>query len=318
MRIIARLTLIILVCRPAALTAQDPSPCYRQPYRGFDSRLTAEAIGLAPLDARDVRGFEIVSGRPVVALSHRLIGLDGNQPVFFPSLDVIDGIAVDDRDHLWVQTGESVRRFVGERLESVRALRAGVVVHDSGHALLAESSTSPEATQIVLRSPEQRRSLPPLVAEGRLTAMSWNQAGLAAIVDSTLITWPAGAKSATRLYADVGLANARDVCLLSPTRAIIALQHVVVLIDKGTVLVLAVMPARVRQVDGIVYLLEPRSGIVWRISGIDKVGDRDGDRAHATRLLTQLPKDRPENDLAFLEAARIVGCEGARKIRSRQ
>jgi hypothetical protein len=318
MRTIAQLTVITLVCRAAVLLAQDDSPCYRQPYRGFDSRLTTEAIGRVPIDASDVRGFEIVGGRPVVALSHRLVGLDGNQPVFFPSLDAINSLAVDDHEHLWVQTGEKVRRFVGDRMEVVRTVKNGVTVYDSGHALLAEGLSSQGAMQIVLRSPTQERSLPPLVAEGRLTAMSWNLAGLAAIVDSTLVTWPAGGKSATRLYADEGLASARDVCLLSPTRAIVALQNFVVLIDKGSPLVLAIMPARVRQVDGVVYLLDQRGGIVWKISGIDQVGDRDHDRAYAARLLTHLPKGRPENDLAFLEAARIVGCEGALKMRSHQ
>ena len=42
---------------------------------------------------------------------------------------------------------------------------------------------------------------------------------MAAVVGSSLVAWPAGARSATRLLEDEGLRAARDVALVAPGRS---------------------------------------------------------------------------------------------------
>ena len=82
--------------------------------------------------------------------------------------------------------------------------------------------------------------------------------------------------------------------------------------------VLALIRARVRWADNALFVLDESWGAVSNISGLDRLGSVDGDKVHASAILKQLPSKAPETHPAFLQAARIVGCEGARKLARRR
>jgi hypothetical protein len=74
------------------------------------------------------------------------------------------------------------------------------------------------------------------------------------------------------------------------------------------------MPAaRCRFEDGVLYLLDGQSGWIWSLRGLDQLGTKKGDQAYAISLLKQLPSNANESSVKFQEAARILGCNAARK-----
>jgi hypothetical protein len=73
--------------------------------------------------------------------------------------------------------------------------------------------------------------------------------------------------------------------------------------------------ARVRWTNNALYVLDERLGLLWKVSGLEQLGTAESDKAHAMTILKQLPAGASETDSRFLEAARIVGCEGARALR---
>jgi len=165
----------------------------------------------------------------------------------------------------------------------------------------------------LVRTDGQRLRIGSLV--GKLGAFSWNSQGLAAVVGERLVIWPQGGNEFIELARDPGLPKARDVVLVGPDRAVAALGSGVVLLSKNTRLPLAGLQARVRWSHDFLYLLDVTTGVIWKVQGLQKVGTLLADRGYAKALIAALPKTAPESHTAFLEAARIVGCVEARKMR---
>lgn len=318
----ARLSSAAVVAALVTTTAaaqSAPSGCSSLAFKGFDSRLNVELVARVDLGGSRITGFEIAAGRPVIAFERRLLGIDNGRLVSMPSLERIDGLAADANGQLWVQQGTRVRRVGKERVEAAGELPPGRRLHNSGHALFMQSAALEGRTRLVVHGLAEEAALPPVDLEGgKLVTLSWSQAGMAAVVGGSLVAWPAGARSVTRLLEDEGLRSARDVALVAPGRSVVALPDTLALVTDRGIAVLALIRARVRWADNALFVLDESWGAVWKISGLDRLGSVDGDKVHASAILKQLPSKAPETHPAFLQAARIVGCEGARKLARRR
>jgi hypothetical protein len=311
---------LVMMCATGEAGAQTSSTvCSSVAYRGFDSRLRVEAVGRVQIQGEPVRGFEVADGRPVIAFERRLVAIDRDQLLVLPSIDRIDGLAVDADGGVWVQQATRLRRATKEKLEVVRTVAEGVRVHNSGHKLFLESETQGDATRLTIRTGDDRGALSPFHIDGGTpSAVSWNTVGAAAAVGDSLLTWTSAAKSISRLRTDAGLRNANDVALIAPDRVVVALQQTLALVAGRRATILALMKARVRWSGGALYVFEETSGVVWKLTGIESIGTADADKAHATKLLRELPAAGAESHVNFQEAARLVGCEGVKALRKRR
>jgi hypothetical protein len=312
--------MLIAIASATQAVAQAPaSACSTVAYRGFDSRLQVEAVGRVVTQGERITGFEMSNGRPVVAFERRLVAIDGERQFVMPSIDVIETLAVDAEGGLWIQQGGRLRRVAKEKLETVRPLSAAVRLYNSGHTLFLESETQGNATRLTVRTADERGALPPFHIEGgTAVAVSFSTLGIAAVVGDSLLAWSPGAKNVTTLRRDSGLRFARDVALIAPQRAVIALPNTLALITDRGATILAFLKARVRWSNGALYVLDEQWGLIWKLTGIEQIGTPGADKAHATKLLKQLPQGASETDVNFLEAARLVGCEGARGMRKKR
>lgn len=297
-----------------SLAASGPT-CVDRFYDGFDSRLTVEVAGRAPIGDDRVVGFEIFRGRPVVGLPHRIVAIDGARALAHPSLDTITGLAIDAAGGVWVQAGTAVRRFGDDRLVDAGELSAGRRLHNSGSPAFAVSHSGAHVSRIAIQSVDGSPAAP-LDFEGELRTMSWNSAGLAAVIGHSLVTWDPAQGSLTRLGADQAFRSARDVVLIGQDRAVVALSNVVLLVTGTNRLVLAAIRGRVRWQAGALYVLDERTGIAWVLRGLEAAGSRTADAAHAAKLLRDLKPGASETEPAFLEAVRILGCQAARELRT--
>lgn len=313
-------TAVVAALLTGVVAAQSaPGDCSSLSFRGFDSRLDVELVARVDLGGSQVTGFEVAGGRPVIAFERRLLGIDNGRLMSMPSLERIDGLAADANGRLWVQHGTRVRRVGKERVEAAGELAPDRRLHNSGHALFMQSAALDGRTRLVVHGLTEEAVLPPVDLEGgKLVTLSWSQAGMAAVVGGSLVAWPAGARSVTRLLEDEGLRAARDVALVAPGRSVVALPDTLALVTDRGIAVLALIRARVRWSDNALFVLDESWGAVWKVSGLDRLGTVDGDKAHASAILKQLPPGAPETHLGFLQAARIVGCEGARKLAKRR
>jgi hypothetical protein len=317
----AAVLLAVTICAGSeALLAQAPAAaCSSVAYRGFDSRLEVEALGRVATQGERVTGFEVSNGRPVVSFERRLVALDGERQLALPSIDAIDAIAVDAEGELWIQQGTRLRRVAKDKLETVRAVAASTRIHNSGHALFLESESRGEATRLTIRTADDRGALPPFhIQGGKAATVSWNPVGVAAVVADSLLTWTAGSKNVNALRNDRGFRAANDVTLIAPNRAVIALPNTLALVTDRGATVLALIRARVRWSNGALYVFDENWGVIWKIAALDRIGAAGADNAHAATLLRALPPAALESHVNFLEAARLVGCEGARALRKKR
>jgi hypothetical protein len=262
-----------------------------------------------------VTGFEISSKRPVVAFERRLVAIDVDRQFAMPTLDPIEALAVDDDGGLWVQQRSQLSRVGKERLERIRSTGPAARVYNSGHRLFLEAETQGQATRLTLRTADDRATLPPFHVEGGLpVALSLNPLGIAAVIGDSLLTWSSGSKTVATLRKDPGLQSARDAVLIGPSRAVVALANTLLLITDRGATVLAFLKARVRWTDGALYVLDEQWGLIWRLTGLEHVGTAGADAAHAAALVGRRGQSAAETDPGFLEAARLVGCEGARAL----
>ena len=300
---------------PAGASAQPAfAACSSVAYRGFDSRLDVELVARVDLTGATVTGFEIAGARPVIAFERRLLGIDSGRLVSMPSLDKIDALAADAAGRLWVQHGTKIRRVGKEKVEIAGEIASGVRLHNSGHALFLQTASLNDGARLVVHDGVSGRTLPAIDLQGgKLASVGWNPVGLAAVVGTTLVAWPAGAGKVSRLLEDAGLQSARDVTLVSASRAVVALPSTLALVTEHGTAVLALIRARVRWADNALFVLDETWGAVWKVSGLERLGTAERDKAHAARILKLVPAGAPETHPALLEAARIVGCDGARE-----
>jgi tetratricopeptide (TPR) repeat protein len=99
-------------------------------------------------------------------------------------------------------------------------------------------------------------------------------------------------------------------------RAVVALTESVLVLTPNGATVLVGMHARCSWDGTSLYLLDESSGLIWQIRGVEKLGTRVGDLAHADELVQSLPPNAANDSPAVLEAARNIGCNEVTRLRS--
>lgn len=307
----------------ALLHAVDP--CARPPFQGFDSRLQIQYLGRVPITSEPIVGFELLNGRPIVAYPHSVIAIDHRHALQYRTPEQIVAIAADAAGALWLQTAPGLGQaapglFLLQKAGFVRDSNLTVlensVFYDSGNPAFLELARGSESAKlfVVRRQDGVKAYLAPV--RGTIHAISWNQAGLAAVVEAGVYVWRAGSNDLVRLGLDTGFSKARDVTLVGPERAVLALQNYVVLISRSGQTVVVGFKARCRFMDGVLYLLDERGGFLWALRGIEKLGHSDSDKDYARHLIQSNPGNATETSSRYLEAVRLVGCTQAKELRA--
>jgi hypothetical protein len=268
-----------------------------------------------PATKDEVTGFEIVRGTPIIALSDGLVALKEGQARQLPLDNKISGLSVDAKEQLRIQTAQTVESMetTGFKRDDQMGARVKGRLVNSGNRVFMDMEEKDGAVSFRLLR-EDGNELPIANLSGQLHAASWNKEGLAAVVNDSLIVWEAGGSQLVRLRVDAGLHLAKDVCLVGHNRAVVALPDAVVLVTSETQTILVGFSAKCNWRESTLYLLDKRSGLIWSIAGLDKIGARKGDVTHAEQILNELPLGASETSPRFLEAARIVGCRKAQSI----
>lgn len=310
--------LIAMSAEPSSSTspAKGVDRCEIEVWGGPDSRLKPNVIGSLPDPKLSVVGFEIVNHRPLVALSNHLVGFDKDGVADLPMHDAVKSISVNKQNDVFLQTSDGVGRIEDSGLKNDAGLSNTIHGHlyNSGNSVFLEVRARKGLLQFVARSKNGDGFLIASI-QGTLRAASWNELGLATVVDNSLYIWEAGTKKIIRLLTDKGLAEAQDASLVGTRRAVVTLKSTVMLITSETmIVVMGMTAARCRFQDGILYLLDGHTGLIWAFHGLDQLGTKDGDRTQAENLLKKSIEGKKETSAAFLEAARIIGCEGAKQF----
>jgi hypothetical protein len=173
--------------------------CEQQLYGGLDSRLEPRVVGALPKTKEPVVGFELVNHVPMLAFPHQLLGF---QRSAISGLDVsskIIGISVSNRSGLVVQTDRGIET-VGETELKLDPILSGSVhghLYGSGNAIFVEARSKADLIQFVARN--QKGSYVFIGSfKGKFRTASWNEIGLAAIIDDSLYIWEAGSKQRVR------------------------------------------------------------------------------------------------------------------------
>jgi len=287
--------------------------CLSSQYIGFDSRVFAQLIARMPPTGEAVKGFAIAAGIPVVLLKSRLLIFDSAIPRDIPVPEDATGLSVDADEIIRLQRPGEVDILTEWTPRKDTSLEPKGALFDSGRPVLVDAWNEEGVEKFVLRRPGAD-SFGVAGARGRLRAAFWGDGGLAVIAGRSLYVWRENSDKFVRLAIDKGLEKARSVCLADGGVAVVALGRAVVVITEEDEIVLVGMEARCDSRGGIVYLLDELTGEIWQVGGIEKLGRFHEDERHARNLILQLPRGATENAPAFLEAARIVGCEKARRI----
>jgi hypothetical protein len=244
--------------------------------------------------------------------------LDGNRIANLLSLDTIKAIAVSDSDRLIVQTSKGLYEPAGNGRLS---LSSGVApftgsMSNSGNRLFLDVVEQGNGFEGYVRT-LGGKSLPLVGQQQPLRVITWDNAGLAVVYGTTLLTWDDGARSGRVVANDAGLAKATAACALGNDRAIVGVGHVTVLFSKDSQLILVAGKTRCRTAGQSLILLDEESRIVMKVDGVEQLGSRAADLAFARKMLQALPANTTyESDSHFLEAARILGCQEAERIMS--
>jgi hypothetical protein len=324
MNVVAKSMVVALVSlltgAAVSVATSDPSAetttlrCEQRIYAAPDGRLAPHLLGRMPKTTEPVMGFEVVDGLPLVALPRSLLGFTDKGINEFAVPTLVKGLSVDHASHIELQTANGFETVGKSGVEPDKFLTGRIQgrLYGSGSPVFLEVRERQGMLEFVAR---QTGGRPFLIGgiKGTLRAASWNRIGLAAVVGNSLYVWQAGAKNVYRLVTDAGLAAARDVVLVGPNRAVVALKNNVILVTPETItVVMGMLLARCRFQDGVLYLMDGQSLWIWSFRGLDQLGTKNGDQAYATSLLKQIPPNANESNIKFQEAARILGCVTAR------
>jgi hypothetical protein len=292
-----------------------PQHCQERMYSAPDGRLSPHIIGRLPKSAEPVVGFEIIRGKPVVALPRQLLVFSEKSIDELSVSEQIEGIAFNQESQLVLQTETGFLTIgkTGLQPDKTKTSTVHGRLYGSGSPVFVELRARQGLVQFVARNQRGDQFLITTV-KGTLHAASWNDRGLAAVAGDSLYVWSSGAKNIVRLVTDRGLTAAQDVVLVGLNRAVVTLRSTVVLVTSETIAVVAGMPrARCRFQQNNLYLLDGQSRLIWSLEGLDQIGRKNEDQAYASHLLEQLAPNADESAVEFQEAARILGCVRARQ-----
>lgn len=284
---------------------KDAKSCLNGVYRGPDSRLSSRVLG--KVSPGPIVGLEILDGRPIVAQPHMLLTVEKKATLELPLSFTARGISIGGDHDLRIQTDSAIERIEDKTFVSDDPLSHVVRgrLYGSGSRVFLEVRVRGNLVQFVARR-RNGESFVISTIKGLFRTASWNEYGLAAVVGNGLFVWPAGTRKLLLLMRDEGLNHARDIALAGPTRAIVALENVVILVTSETVTVVGTAAqAHCRFAAGVLYLLDGRTRLIWAIEGLDRLGTKAGDEAYARTLIHTSNQIR--------EAARILGCAAVLK-----
>jgi hypothetical protein len=305
--------ILATLCSVLQDAAEDHKPaCDRQLYRAPDSRLQPRIVGLLPKADQPVVGFEIVHDRPLVAFSHLLVGFEEKGLAELPVTQVLKGLSYEKNSGVLLQSDSGFLRLGNQGLEPASRLNALVHgrIYGSGNAVFVEVRARQGILQFIARK-NDGTAFPIAAIKGPLRAASWNEWGLAIVVGDSLYLWQPGAKNIVRLLTDRGLVATRDVVAVGENRAVVALKATIALVSSETITIVVSLPsARCRFQNGVLYVLQESTGLIWTFEGLEKLGTKEADKAFARDLLRQVENSPDKEGAQFREAARILGCEG--------
>jgi hypothetical protein len=261
---------------------------------------------------RPVTGFVVVGETPIVAIDKRLSVFKAGEPFEIRVDSEIDGIAIGSDDRLVVQSGTDLRVADDSGLAPLVSALQGRVV-GTGDVPLLQVLTKDDAAELyVIGTDSPPFPLARFVAP--LRAVSWGPLGLAVIVGEELLVWKPGASKIDVLLRDGSLTAANDVCLVGDRRAVVSMKSATVLVSQQTASVVFGFASRCAYRNGAVYLLEERTGFIWRLAGLSTLGDPVADREHGLKLLSDAVPGSPISDLTYGEAVRLLGCIDASSL----
>jgi len=287
--------------------------CDDSHYIGFDSRVSARLLARLPVTRELVTGFAVAGDRPIVLLRDRLLIYGSGLPSEVRLPYTATGLSVDAGGRLRVQHGGAVDLLSDGVLRPDTSVNPAGRLFGSNMPVLLDAFGEEGVQKFVFLRPGAD-SFGLAGAHGELRAAFWGDAGMAAVVEQSLYVWEDGSKQFVRLAMDRGLARAQSVCLVTAGHAVVALLGILVVVTGEDQIVLAGMAARCDAHNGILYAIDERTGEIWSVAGIEKMGNFHEDERHARSLILGMPANAGENAPAFLEAARIIGCDRARKL----
>src|ERR1700681_2512216 len=136
------LTLLTSLSLPA--TPKDRQQCEQQVYAAPDARLRPHIIGRVPESRERVVGFEVIHGRPLVALPRQLIGLTDKGTSELEIPESVKGLSVDQESRVSLQTTMGFQTLGDPGLEPDETLTSAVHgrLFGSGSPVLVEARAS--------------------------------------------------------------------------------------------------------------------------------------------------------------------------------
>lgn len=300
------------------LSQRQQLSCRDVTYPGFDLRLKPTPIArIYPASGEHLRGFEIVNGRPVVAFENRIVAFSKDSEYTIPISEAVQRIAGTDDAGLLIQTANgiySLGDFALVRTNEFSGMKDHISLYNSGNHLNLIVRAHADDSQFFLSAKNGRLSHL-FTTKGKLEAVSWNQLGLAVVVDDVLMIWRIKDKGLTPILKDKALAAVRDVCLIGQEKAVVTLRNSVLLVTSKSALPLVAMSARCTWTKNTLSLLDENSGTIWAVEGVYTLGGPELDHAYAKSLLRSLPKtEKSKGSAQFFLAACILGCSEAIRI----
>jgi hypothetical protein len=256
----------------------------------------------------------------VVAYPHKLVATREANSAVVPSLPVIGGLISAKDGKIRIQTGDSIKLLSGGSFRLDSAFHSnGAFLYGDGTSLFLRANPGPKEVRFdAVRT--DGKTLHLFSVPGKFLLASWNELGLATIIDNSLVTWRQGASSVSVMATDPALGKARSACLVGDDKVVVTLRNMVVMYSQGRRTILVGMRARCTWTGTGLFLLDERRGFVWKLSGIEDVGNPQKTEIYIDRLIsTAATSESPQESSTFLEAARFVGCrEASRRLGAQQ
>jgi hypothetical protein len=184
----------MVACSPEPKSRRHfPTPT--QLYSPVDGRLRPQLIGVLPKGHDFVVGFEVISGKPLVAFPHSLLVLRGAGGARFAVAQTVKGLSFNQGSRVLLQSDQGFLQLQQNGLEP--AIKLGSAVHGrlygSGEKVFIEVRARQSLLEFVARR-DDGAAFPVAAMKGPLRAASWNPQGLAAVVGESLYVWQAGDK----------------------------------------------------------------------------------------------------------------------------
>jgi hypothetical protein len=301
--------LSLLSAASAAYQQTTPVPCGGQVYKGFDSRLTGELLTRIPEATKDFVGLEVDGKQVFIATATGVFMISDGKVARTRSSEPLDAIAVDGQGDLLMQSRRTIRilpRVSGKAFSVPGETIAGRIIGSGADSFLETRRDATGRTELIARRTSDFAGFQLLTLQGDVGPLAWTPAGLAAIVDGGIVTMDRKDAGVGAIDRDRGYTEATGISRLSDGRVVVSLKNLLMLTTGTTRLVLAAIHGATRAADSSLVVFDRETGYVWRVTGLEKVGDAAADKRHAEQLLSQWKQNRDTK--AGLEAARILGC----------